>query len=266
MLPETPDTPPDFASVTSDDVRPGETAKQASARRRAERARERRAAAKATAGIESPPAPKKVAKAAAKRVDARPATPPADPPKNPVGRPPNITKRSQTVRMGLGLVAGGVALKNVADAKVIREGAPELADAIAKAADTNRTLAKVIDAMQVTGAWTEIGAAAMAIALGIAANHGIDPFGLGPAIPAGQPAPDIPDGYVRDGVFYPSPIAAQPAPPSPNGAGFAVDPTPPAPTGPPPAMPPQAAPGPVIGDPDFNPHEIVFTARPGRTA
>lgn len=91
-------------------------------------------------------------------------------PKGP-GRPTNATKREKAV---LGVITGigiGVALVDETDAKIIMDGAPNLAASLARLADTNPRIAKALDALTETSAWGEVVLAAGAIVLPIISHH-----------------------------------------------------------------------------------------------
>lgn len=183
-----------FASVASDDIRPGETAAQARSRRKTAANRAKRAAAAAAkspaapAGEPTPPAPP--------APKARAETPPA----RPVGRPSVKSRRADKTRGVIGIVGVAVRPFNVADSDAILNGADALADSLAELAETNKTVAKVLDSISGTSAWAAVALAVYGIAAPIAVNHGV--FGLGqPAKPAPAaepehyvaPAPGAPD-------------------------------------------------------------------------
>jgi hypothetical protein len=70
---------------------------------------------------------------------------------------------------------------------------PRLAEALAKLADQNPTVAKVIDSTVKAGAWADVAVACSAIALPIMANHGMIPGSaaalIGPAVAAPTATP-----------------------------------------------------------------------------
>lgn len=179
-------TPDAFASVTSADVRPGETPAQARTRRKTETNRARRA--------DKPPKPTPT-KSAAEPADT-PAVP--TPPARGPGRPSVKSRRSQATTGVIATVGVAVSVMNADDGKAILEGAPALGDALAELAETNRAVARALDTLSGTSAWAGVALAVYAIAAPIAVNHGM--FGLGvqasptgeptPAAPAAEPTPD----------------------------------------------------------------------------
>ena len=182
----------DFASVTSDDVRPGETPAQARSRRKTEANRAKRAAAKSS----KPTEPVKPAPAAAESTRPAPATEKA-PPARPVGRPTNKARRAQSTLGVISMVGVAVRPFNAADSDAILNGADALAESLAEVAETNRTVAKALDAISGTSAWAGVALAVYAIAAPIAINHGV--FGLGqpaPVTPGGNAAPAEPEPYL----------------------------------------------------------------------
>ncbi len=106
-------------------------------------------------------------------------------------------KRAAAARLGLGLTAAGVSVFNAADGDAIADGAADLAAALAKVAETSPKLAKVLDVMTVSGAWSDVALAISPIALAIAANHGL--FGIGSTStstpPATEAGPQWIDGF-----------------------------------------------------------------------
>jgi hypothetical protein len=201
--PDTTDTtgdtaPNPFADITSDDVRPGETAAQA---------RRRRATAKRKAAPKAPPKAKpapKVKPAASTTTDTN-DSPPTRGPGRPPGSGTKRAKRADGVTAVLGLIGTGVAIRNQADAVAIFNGAPALADALANLAETNRAMARTLDALIETTGYTEVAIAVAAIALPIMANHGFTlGLGGGPA-PEPEPAagPPVDGGFRVDGFGVP---------------------------------------------------------------
>jgi len=176
-------TDTDFSDVTSTDVAPGETPAAARKRRQNAAAKARRAAAK-------PPAAKRVPKdrppadippAAAA---PRPTPPPAEP-RGP-GRPRNQARRAENATAMLGLIGTGVFAVNRVDGAAILNGAPGLAEALAELAETNKTVARVLDTTYEVGGWAKVALAAWGITGPILVNHGA--FGMAPAPIEAPPA------------------------------------------------------------------------------
>lgn len=148
------------------DPLPGETPadlrkRKAAERRDAKAARAETAAETAAASTSSTPsAPKSPAPRAGTRQD----------------------KRAASARLALGLLAAGTTmLVSEADGTAIAQGAPDLAAALAKVAETSPRVAKALDMMTTSGAWSDVALAIMPIALAIAANHHLFGIGLDPA-------------------------------------------------------------------------------------
>lgn len=174
-------------------------------------------------GASPPPPrkPRKPRKPAAKRSTARPSTPASSTPppaasstgdtapKRGPGRPSKLDKRADGVTALLGLCAMPVMLRNQRDAEIILAGAPNMGQALAKLAETNSAVARTLDALIETSAYTEVAIAASAIIVPILANHGFT-FGL-PSLDRPAPAPTPAPTPPADGAFRADP-AADPAP------------------------------------------------------
>lgn len=114
----------------------------------------------------------------AKAAEAEPASTPA--PAKP-GRPSTSTKREASV---LAILTGaGIAVLafNEADGTAIIEGAPALAESLAKVAEKNRRVAKALDSLTETSDWAAVAMAAGAIVVPIVRNH----------LPSGEPEPEV---------------------------------------------------------------------------
>ncbi len=107
--------------------------------------------------------------------DRAPRPPAAD--KRGPGRPSVAAKREQQITAMVGGVGMMMYAVNPADGTAILNGTPGLAAALAKVAEQNSRIAKVIDAVNEGGAWLEVTVAAAAIVLPILANHGALPAG-----------------------------------------------------------------------------------------
>lgn len=192
-----------FASVTSDDVRPGETPAQARARRRTAAKRAEREAAKAATGAGA---------------DAPSTAPPTAPtgtasaaPRSP-GRPSVKDRRAERATGVVAMVGVAVYALDQYDGQVILDGAPRLGESLAELAETNRSVAKAIDALSGTSAWAGVAVAVWAIAAPIARHHGVfgldqldqldgDPAPVEPVLPQ-RPPTTVPPG----GTFDPTAI------------------------------------------------------------
>lgn len=175
------------------DALPGET--PADIRRRKTAERQAAKAAKATATEPRPaPEPKPVAPRAGTKQD----------------------KRAQAARLMLGLVAAGTtAFINEADGEAIAQGAPELAAALAKLAESSPRVAKALDMLQVSGAWSDVATAIVPIALAIAANHGM--FGMAATDPPPttepqpfptEPFPTEPEPWMKPFTVKPDDVSS----------------------------------------------------------
>lgn len=110
------------------------------------------------------------------------------------GRPSKETKRAEKLTAMLGQVGVGVFIINQRDGEIFLAGVPRLAEALAKLADQNPSIAKVIDSTVKVGAWADVALACSAIALPIMANHGMLPEGAALLVaPSAGDAPAEPE-------------------------------------------------------------------------
>lgn len=114
------------------------------------------------------------------------------------GRPSKETKRAEKLTAMLGQVGVGVFLINQADGEVFLAGVPRLAEALAKLADQNATIGKVLDSTVKAGAWADVALACSAIALPIMANHGMLPAAAASMMMPAPAAPAEPEDAGTD--------------------------------------------------------------------
>lgn len=115
---------------------------------------------------------------------------PVDPPKRGPGRPrkaaadkaprtatpkPRVASLEARLTGSLTTVGAVVGMVSMPDGLVLVEGAPPLAAALAKLAQENPAVKQGLERMLTAGAWSAVIAAAVPIAAGIAANHGMIP-------------------------------------------------------------------------------------------
>lgn len=152
--------------------------------------------------------------------DANPDPAPSTPAR---GRPSAASKRAQSVSGVLTGVGLAVMVWDERDGHAIIEGAPALADSLAKVAEKNGRVAKALDALTETSAWAEVALAVGAIAIPIAKNHGLgldtiakpkeaptpdpvpQPAPAPDPVPPSQVAPDAPVFTVQHGTA-PAPV------------------------------------------------------------
>lgn len=126
--------------------------------------------------------PKRTRRAATPRADAKPKT-------TRTTRTPKLETRLSTNIVTLGSF---VALAHQGDGLAIVAGAPKLAEALAKAADENPRVRDGLERMMAAGVWSGVVTAVAAIAIPIAANHGLLPKGLTDSLTPDQGAPGAP--------------------------------------------------------------------------
>lgn len=149
--------------------------------------------------------------------DAPPASaatkpPPKEPkPARGAGRPSSRDKLEQSLAEQLGAIALTLSLFHPRDGQAIMRRAPECAASLARLADQNPKIRKLLESGMTSSAWLGVAIAFGGLGMELAANHGAAPALF--ATP--EPGAGASDPFGKLGFLFPQPA---PAAPSSNGA------------------------------------------------
>lgn len=134
----------------------------------------------------APPAPSPVAAPAKKAAKKAPKPARDTAPRSP-GRPSNIEKLGDQLGTQLTAIGALVMLANQADGEAVVRRAPELGDALAKLAEQNPRVRRLLEGGLTSSAWMGVAIAFGGLGLEIARNHDVK------LRPKPKPAPELVD-------------------------------------------------------------------------